>query len=57
MIDNKTQLHSTLNVFSKGNFLQNAKSLLNILGYESDRTLQLSPNNYEGIADYDVKIK
>ncbi|MBI4972242.1 MAG: N-6 DNA methylase [Candidatus Omnitrophica bacterium] len=51
MNDIKTQVQSALNAFSKGNFLQNTKSLLNILGYESDRTFQLSPNNYEGFAE------
>ncbi len=52
MIDIKAQIQSALNAFSMGNFLQNAKSLLNILGYESERTIQLSPNTFEGLSEY-----
>ena len=51
MNDIKTQIQSTLNAFSKGNLSQNAKALLNILGYESERTIQLSPNNYKGFSE------
>lgn len=51
MNDIKIQIQSALNAFSKGNLLPNAKSLLNILGYESERTIQLSPNNYKGFSE------
>lgn len=51
MNDIKTQIQSTLNAFSNGNLLDNAKSLLNVLGYESERTFQLSPNNYKGFSE------
>lgn len=47
----KAQIQSALNQFANGALLQNAKVLLNTLGYKSDRTLQLSPNNYKGFSE------
>jgi adenine-specific DNA-methyltransferase len=47
----KEVIQSALLKFSSGILLNNAKSLLNVLGYESDRTVKLSPNNYEGFAE------
>lgn len=47
----KAHIQTALTGFVSGNMLNNAKSLLNVLGYESDRALQLSPNNYKGFAE------
>lgn len=47
----KAQIKSVITNFASGNLLGNSKSLLNILGYESDRTLALSPNNYKGFSE------
>ena len=49
--DIKQEIKEAIQQFANGALLQNAKVLLNTLGYESDRTLQLSPNNYEGFAE------
>ncbi len=51
MTELKAQIQSALNQFANGALLQNAKVLLNTLGYESDRTLALSPNNYKGFSE------
>ena len=48
----KKQIQSALNNFINGNLLDNTKALLKILGYESERTFQLSPNNYKGFTEY-----
>ena len=34
--------------FADGNLADNAKNLLNVLGYESQRTMQLDPNTPDG---------
>lgn len=48
----KAEIQSSLTKFDAGNLLDNSKSLINILGYESDRTVRLSPNNYKGFSEY-----
>jgi len=48
----KTEIQSSLINFSSGALLNNSKSLLSILGYDSDRTIHLSPNNYKGFSEY-----
>lgn len=47
----KEQIQTGLNGFSVGTFADNAKSLLNVLGYESDRTFSLTPNNYKAFSE------
>lgn len=47
----KEQIQEALTSFGSGNLAANATRLLNILGYKSERTFQLSPNNYKGFAD------
>ena len=47
----KEQIHAALSYFTSGQILDNSKDLLNILGYKSERTIQLSPNNYKGFSD------
>src|SRR3990167_10244125 len=49
--DIRQKIKEAIQQFANGALLQNAKVLLNTLGYEIDRTLQLSPNNYEGFAE------
>ncbi|HHT9115122.1 MAG: N-6 DNA methylase [Planctomycetes bacterium] len=44
------QIQTALKDFSNGSLLGNTKKLLNVLGYKSDRTFQLLPNNYKGFA-------
>jgi hypothetical protein len=47
----KEQIQAALGGFSSVSLADNAKNLLNILGYESDRTIKLSPNNYKGFSE------
>ena len=47
----KEQIQAGLNGFSVGTLADNAKSLLNVLGYESDRTFSLTPNNYKAFSE------
>ena len=51
MNDLKKQIQDALIGFSKGKLSVSAANLLNVLGYESERTVQLSPNTYEGFCD------
>ncbi|HLA28866.1 MAG TPA: N-6 DNA methylase, partial [Syntrophales bacterium] len=52
MTDLKTRIQDALNAFREGRLLEDAGNLLNILGYKSDKTFSLRPNNYQGFADY-----
>jgi len=47
----KEQIQTALGEFSGGNLVTNATGLLNVLGYDSERKIQLSPNNYRGFAE------
>jgi adenine-specific DNA-methyltransferase len=52
MLELKTRIHEALIGFGGGRSAASAKVLLNVLGYESDRTIQLSPNNYKGFSEF-----
>jgi adenine-specific DNA-methyltransferase len=52
MTDLKTRIQDALKAFREGRLLEDAGNLLNILGYKSDKTFSLRPNNYQGFADY-----
>jgi len=51
MTELKQQIQEALTEFSKGKLAASSKRLLNVLGYESDRTVQLSPNTYKGFSE------
>ncbi|KAF0178662.1 MAG: hypothetical protein FD164_2181 [Nitrospirae bacterium] len=51
MSELKKRIQDVLASFASGNLSDNAKALLNVLRYESDRTVQLSPNNYRGFSE------
>ena len=44
----KKKIEGALHQFASGNLADNAKHLLNVLGYESQRTMQLDPNTSDG---------
>ena len=44
----KAQIQTALNGFSTGSLSENARYLLGVLGYESNRTLHIKPNTAEG---------
>ena len=44
----KEEIKQTLRQFASGNLADNAKHLLNVLGYCSERTMQLEPNTKDG---------
>lgn len=48
----KTQIKTNLNSFLYGDLQQNALQLLETLGYESDKRIQLSPNTAEGFKNF-----
>ncbi|HSW64770.1 MAG TPA: Eco57I restriction-modification methylase domain-containing protein [Dissulfurispiraceae bacterium] len=52
MSELKTQIQTSLAGFASGQLRDNAKALLNVLGYSSDRTFQLTPNTFEGLSEY-----
>ncbi len=56
MIDLKTRIQDALNAFADSPLLEKAVNLLNVLGYKSDKTFSLRPNDYRGFADYFIKI-
>ena len=47
----KEQIKTALMGFGSGNLASSALNLLNILGYESERTFKLSPNTYKGFSE------
>ncbi|HLA00287.1 MAG TPA: hypothetical protein VJZ24_01460, partial [Thermodesulfovibrionales bacterium] len=56
MSELKTQIHTAITNFTSGHTLNNVRALLNTLGYDSDRTLSLSPNNFNGFSEqFNVK--
>ena len=44
----KEKIEQALHQFASGDLADNAKHLLNVLGYESQRTMQLDPNTSDG---------
>ena len=44
MNEPKKKIEAALHRFADGNLADNAKHLLNTLGYRSERTVQLDPN-------------
>ena len=52
MSELKKSIQEVLSSFASGNLSDNAKGLLNALGYSSDRTFQLTPNTFEGLSEY-----
>ena len=48
MKTSKDQIKSALQRFNDGNLAENARHLLNVLGYRSGRTLSLEPNTADG---------
>ena len=44
----KKKIEQALHQFARGNLAGNAKHLLNVLGYESQRTMRLEPNTSDG---------
>lgn len=44
----KKKIEDALHKFADGNLADNAKHLLNVLGYRSERTMQLEPNTKDG---------
>ena len=44
----KTQIQAALSGFTAGTLADNARHLLRVLGYESDRTLTINPNTAQG---------
>ena len=44
----KAQIQTALKGFTAGSFAENARYLLGVLGYESNRTLHIKPNTAEG---------
>ncbi len=51
MSELKAQIQTSLAGFAAGQLRDNAKKFLNVLGYASDRTIQLSPNNFKGFSE------
>ncbi len=51
MTELKQQIQEALTGFGKGKLSVNAANLLNVLGYESERTVELSPNTYKGFSE------
>ncbi len=49
MNEPKKKIERALHQFANGNLADNAKHLLNVLGYRSERTMQLDPNTPEGV--------
>lgn len=47
----KQQIQEALAGIGSGSSAADAKKLLNVLGYESDRTVQISPNTYAGFSE------
>ncbi len=55
----KEEIKRALQRFSDGNLAENARYLLNVLGYRSERRMELEPNNGDGFLsafDRDAKI-
>ena len=48
----KDEIKSALQRFGDGNLADNARNLLNTLGYRSERTLSLEPNTADGFVEH-----
>ena len=55
MTDLKTRIQDALKIIPDCPLIEVAGNLLNILGYKSDKTFFLTPNDYRGFADYFIK--
>jgi len=51
MSELRLQIQRAITNFTSGLTLDSTKALLNTLGYDSDRTAQLSPNNFNGFSE------
>ena len=51
MNQHKNDIKNTLKHFTGGNFADNARHLLDILGYRSERTMSLEPNTAEAFIE------
>ena len=51
MNQHKNDIKNTLKLFAEGNLADNARHLLDILGYRSERTISLEPNTAEAFID------
>ena len=47
----KKEIEGALHQFASGDLADNAKRLLNVLGYESERTMRLRPNTSDGFLE------
>jgi len=56
MIDLKTRIQDALKTIPDRPLIEAAGNLLDVLGYKSDKTFLLTPNDYRGFADYFIKI-
>ena len=52
MNQHKDEIKSALQRFSDGHLVENARNLLNTLGYRSERTLSLEPNTADGFVGH-----
>ena len=52
MTDLKTRIQDALKTIPDRPLIEAAGNLLNVLGYRSDKTFSLRPNDYKGFADY-----
>ena len=48
----KDEIKSALQRFGDGHFVENARNLLNTLGYRSERMLSLEPNTADGFVEH-----
>lgn len=51
MSELKKSIQEVLSSFASGNLRDNAKALLNVLGYRSEKIFSLLPNTYEGFSE------
>lgn len=51
MSDLKQQIEDALKQFAVGSPRDSARKLLNVLGYDSDKTVEIEPNTWEGFKD------
>jgi adenine-specific DNA-methyltransferase len=54
-VELKREIEATLHGFAGVPAAAGAKKLLNVLGYESDKTFSLTPNTFEGFAEAFIK--
>ena len=52
----KKKIEGALHQFASGDLAENAKHLLKVLGYESQRTIRLKPNTPDGfLSTFDLE--